>query len=153
MLLNKFGLSYKIIENGKLVGFILVSDSGNINKVSVDKANELAKAGLIIGWSSYTDEDGESHLCSDEFSLQRLPVATDKETTNSKIVARINKDGKFAGYVCEDNAGNKKGYPTNKVWSLIRNGKISNAKAFKVRDNRAICSVEQDLKTLKTVNI
>jgi hypothetical protein len=143
----RYGLTAKMMQSGKVVGYFVVDSNGKQMSLSAKKTFELVGAGLVANWEVVTDEDGEKHLYSDSTSLQELPNRVKDSTTIQSIDSVItSNNGKEL--LCTDENGRKVRYTEEKLWRSSRLGLVNGVVPKKFKGKRVLESKDNRLRDL-----
>lgn len=127
-------------KNLQIIGYDVVSESGQHKKAKEEALKQLAEKGMAEGF--WVDrETGDLMIDS------RVYQSLEDKDTKFKIVDRIKDEDKTIGYVLESEEGQKR-LPIDQVWQLALDGCVLGAEA-KVLDsykgNQKIVIVDRHL--------
>lgn len=134
-------------EENNTTNYYLVSSTGEKIKASVKYTTELASRGMISNAKVQIKRDGTILLRGNLVNLNRVPtirknVAGLKVVGESKIVGKIIKKDKVAGYVVESANGELSKLSYKKVIALTSGNYIGNASLAKNDKNDVIIKVD-----------
>ena len=132
----KYGITGKLMNKGNLVGYFVIDSDGKSFLFSMEKILQLAKDNSITNWEAVYDENGEGHIYSHDLSIADIENSIKDIETEIKIVGKIKKEDKLAGYICIDSDNNKHNYSCDKVWNLIELGRVPGARAMQKNGKR-----------------
>jgi hypothetical protein len=145
---------YKIVgrfvgeeDKDKTLNYYLVNNSGDKMKASIKYTTDLASKGLISNAKVQIKRDGQVLLRGNLVNLSRLPVMSNSITGlkivgDSKIVGKIIRKDKIAGYVVESAGGNLSKLSYKKVVTLTSGNYIGNAELTRNKNNEVIVNVK-----------
>lgn len=143
----KYIVQSAIIENGEIVGYDVIDESGNTKKLKLDDIFKIASLGQT-NCEVVLDNQNKKHLL---FNSKSEPN-TDDEKIHS-IECRIMSDGSLLGYKVKSTDGKTRRLRPLKVWEMAANGKISNAKAIIVNNKPTLIGTEIKLAELPVLNM
>lgn len=136
-------------ENNNTTNYYLIGDDGEKIKASIKYTTELASKGMISNAKVQIKRDGTILLRGNSVNLYRMPVIRKNQTGvrvvgESKIVGKIIKKDKIAGYVVRSAGGELSKLSYKKVITLASGNYIGNATLAKNKNQEVIIKVHSE---------
>lgn len=147
-----FTLTGKLMDETSIEALEIQDNTGKTRVIKLNDVIKLIDDGLVRGCKTVKDEEGNTKILSRLTNIADLPIINNKNIGQLEIVAKVvNSEGELTAYGCKNEAGKILSIKLSNVWDMTRGGIVTNAKAFILKDKKAIIGTETDLSSLPVI--